>query len=132
MPSIADQPNLHACAHLYASDINSLLMVAAHTGLELNHSQMASLSQTVVFHSQAPGFAMAGKAGDATWFVQEVFTDRLGDGRATHRSSIWSEEGVHIASTIQDGLIRLRFEDENELERAKEGVNGIPVWESKL
>lgn len=128
MPSIADQPNLHACAHLYASDINSLFMVAAHTGLEHNHSQMASLSQTVVFHSQAQGFVV----GREKWYVQEVSTDRMGDGRGMHRSRIWSEEGGHVASSMQDGLIRLRFEDEEEIERAREGLKGVPVWHSKL
>jgi len=132
MPGIDAQPNLHACAHLYASDINSLFLVAAHTGLELNFSQMASLSQTVVFHTQSSGFALGRGEGDGVWYVQEVLTDRMGDGRATHRSRIWSEGGGHVASTMQDGLIRLRFEDDAEIESAKKGLQGVPVWHSKL
>lgn len=128
MPSITSNPNLHACAHLYASDINSLFMVAAHTGLEHNYSQMASLSQTFVFHGQAQVFELA----VGGWYVQEVGTDRLGDGRATHWSRIWSEDGGHVASTVQDGLLRLRFEVEEEVERAKDGLRKVPVWNSKL
>jgi len=93
---------------------------------------MASLSQTVVFHSQASGFVVGSERGGGKWYVQEVSTDRMGDGRGIHRSRIWSEEGVHVASSMQDGLIRLRFEDEEEIGRAREGLKGVPVWHSKL
>jgi len=85
-----------------------------------------------VFHSQAPGFELGGQGKDEKWYVQEVSTDRLGDGRGVHRSRIWSEEGVHVASSMQDGLIRLKFKDDAEVERAKDGLKGVPVWYSKL
>lgn len=133
MPSLASDPNLHACAHLYASDVNSLLMVAAHTGLEGSYSQMASLSQTVLLHTGVGGFDVGDDGQGRKWYVLEVRADRLEDGRATHKSRIWREgDGLHVGSTMQDGLIRLRFQDEEEAERARRGLRGVPVWDAKL
>ncbi len=42
--------NLHACAHLYASDRNSMFLVTNALGIGNGFGRMASLSHTVVFH----------------------------------------------------------------------------------
>ena len=74
---------------------------------------MASLSHTVIFHNSGPALALGRSETEdkqqqqEKWFVQEVWTDRVVDGRTVHKSRIYSEDGVHVASTMQDGLLRL-------------------------
>jgi acyl-CoA thioesterase II len=43
------------------------------------------------------------------WFVQESWVSRVAGGRGLHNSRLWDyERGVHIATTIQDGLVRFK------------------------
>ncbi|KAF2645174.1 acyl-CoA thioesteras-like protein [Massarina eburnea CBS 473.64] len=43
------------------------------------------------------------------WFVQESWTTRAAGGRGLHTSRMWDySTGIHIATTIQDGLIRFK------------------------
>lgn len=55
-PSISDklnvtrEANLHACAHLYASDRNSLFIIPNHLSRGRDFTRMASLSHSVIFH----------------------------------------------------------------------------------
>ena len=45
------------------------------------------------------------------WFVQEAWLTRAAGGRGLHTSRMWDyETGVHIATTMQDGLIRFKPE----------------------
>lgn len=44
------EANLHACAHLYASDRNSLFIVPNHLSRGREFTRMASLSHSVIFH----------------------------------------------------------------------------------
>ncbi|KAI8942603.1 hypothetical protein NX059_000657 [Plenodomus lindquistii] len=44
------EANLHACAHLYASDRNSLFIIPNHLDRGRDFTRMASLSHTVIFH----------------------------------------------------------------------------------
>lgn len=48
--SVTREANLHACAHLYASDRNSLFIVPNHLDRGREFTRMASLSHSVVFH----------------------------------------------------------------------------------
>ena len=125
---------LHACAHLYLSDKHSLEFAAAHTGLQKRWTAMASLSHTVIFHTSGPALVLGRSEIEdhqdqgEKWFVQEVWTDRVVDDRTVHKSKIYSEDGVHVASTMQDGLLRLAPEDE--LEEGNE--DGKPKgWSSR-
>ena len=113
-----DEPNLHACAHLYASDRNSMFTVTNALGMGDRFTQMASLSHTVVLHEI--GESMLVDTGTPTgrkkedgqgvkgerWFCQEARSVRSGDGRGLHESRIWGPDGCLIASTIQDGMLR--------------------------
>lgn len=112
MPSISEQPNLHACAHLYASDRNSLVLVPNVVEVGNDYSAIASLSHTVVFHSEASDLAMTDADGRPRWFCQEFQVDRVSYGRGYVTSRIWREDGVHVASQSQDGLIRMRGSNE--------------------
>ncbi|KAH9216960.1 thioesterase-like superfamily-domain-containing protein [Leptodontidium sp. 2 PMI_412] len=122
-PLPPSSPNLHACAHLYASDRNSLYLIpnALHTGAEIR--QMGSLSHSVVFHVSSEALLMR----EGEWWVQESWTPRSGSGRAVHESWIWKlEDGegeggrgrdVHIASSWQDGLVRYSEKREEQKQR---------------
>lgn len=109
LPPTAHAPNLHAAAHLYASDRNSLFIIARHFGVsEERKGPLGSLSHTVVFHVGADALDMGSKSGeDASWFMQEAWSDRAGDGRGIHHSRMWDAEGRHIATTLQDGMVRV-------------------------
>ena len=99
--------NLHLCAHLYASDRNSLEMIPRALGRVSKHSSMASLAHTVVFHGRAQDLNMLEK-GEPKWFVQEAWASRSGEGRACHESRLldW-ESGTVVGTTLQDGMLRI-------------------------
>jgi len=112
--TIGDLPNdvnLHMCAHLYASDRNSLFVVAYHLGLGDSWSQMGSLAHTVTFH--APTQHLLFDSEDRTsnpqgnWFCNENWTERAAAGRAVFHSRGWSPDGTHVMTIMQDGMIRI-------------------------
>ena len=127
MPVGRNNLALHACAHLYLSDKHSLEFAAAHTSLHERWTAMASLSHTVIYHSSGPalGLGQSGREDNhqqqEKWFVQEVWTDRVADGRTVHKSELFSEDGVHVASTMQDGLLRLAPGDDGDVESEPQG-----------
>ena len=106
LPPAAD-PNLHACAHLFASDRNSLFPVPNFLGVGDGYSAIATLSHAVVFHGEGDDLAMTEPDGTARWFCQEFRVERVGHGRALVTSRIWREDGLHVASQSQDGLLRM-------------------------
>lgn len=119
MPPVSTAPNLHACAHLYASDRNSLFIIPKFWEINDNYTAMASLNHTVIFHGGEDLVDMQGgdEGPGGKWFCQEARTDRVADGRGVHHSRILDLEGRHIATTMQDGMIRLGFHEEEELEK---------------
>ncbi|KAK1044794.1 hypothetical protein LTR33_015268, partial [Friedmanniomyces endolithicus] len=75
MPAVGEDANIHLCAHLYASDRNSLFVISNHLGVGNDYSQMGSLSHTVIFHGTAEELDMIDrKTGGARWFCQEAWT----------------------------------------------------------
>ncbi|KAI9810307.1 MAG: hypothetical protein M1827_006357 [Pycnora praestabilis] len=139
LPSIATDPNIHACAHLYASDRNSLFLLARALGVGDGFKSMASLSHSVVFHGPVRNLSMSDtednrkeyenekeetkRQGEPRrlWFCQESRTSRSGNGRGLHESKIWDQCGRHVVSTWQDGLLRL---GEGQIIKAFKGVGG--------
>lgn len=126
LPPRREDPNLHAAVHLYASDFVSMFITVQHLGLDDNYSALASLSHTVVLHVDAEEMAVQAEdddelGGEAVrrWFCQEIWTDRAADRRGTHHSRIWDERGRHVATTLQDGLLRLHFEGEEDIEKIR-------------
>ncbi|KAK7529459.1 thioesterase-like superfamily-domain-containing protein [Phyllosticta citribraziliensis] len=106
MAAVGEEHNLHACAHLYACDRNSLFMIPNHLGAGDGYTQMASLSYTVVLHVTSQELATQVN-GKKRWFCQEARISRAGGNRGLHESRIWGEDGRHIATTMQDGLVRI-------------------------
>lgn len=109
-----DYDNLYACAHLYASDKNSLFVITSALDLEDSFVQIASLSHTVVFHNLGEPLRMFDwkSSGEKRWFVQEASSSQSGENRGLHESRIWGPDGTLIATTMQDGMIRLNLEKE--------------------
>jgi hypothetical protein len=112
--SIPRDPNMHLCAHLYASDRNSLYIVANHFDIGNDWTQMSSLVHTVIFHADMddlwfqPGEARSElDTVDGRWFCKEDWSDRVAAGRAMFHSKVWSANGKHVATMMQDGMIRV-------------------------
>ncbi|KAK4555025.1 hypothetical protein LTR86_007791 [Recurvomyces mirabilis] len=108
MPSVKEDPNMHVCAHLYASDRNSLFVISNHLGVGNAYSQMGSLSHKVIFHADASELNMLDSVtNQPRWFCQESWTGGARQGRGIHHSRLWRDNGLHLATTLQDGMMRL-------------------------
>jgi acyl-CoA thioesterase II len=107
--------NLYACAHMYASDKNSLLLIPRALGIK-HWTEMASLTLTVILHRHAEPMRMIDwemvTEGDnelpKKWFVQEGWTPQAAENRAVHESHLWSRDGILLGTSLQDSLLRLR------------------------
>ncbi|CZR57228.1 uncharacterized protein PAC_07118 [Phialocephala subalpina] len=99
--SLTSNPNLHACAHLYASDRNSVFVVSNATKIGDNIKAMGSLSHSVVFHGNSTDLLIR----EGEWRCQESRTPRSGNGRGVVESRIWNGKS-HVASTWQEGQLR--------------------------
>ncbi|SMR58813.1 unnamed protein product [Zymoseptoria tritici ST99CH_1E4] len=115
---LPEEHNMHLCAHLYASDRNSLYIVANHFELADHYTGMGSLAHTFIFHSPARAMMFGSTGADdrskspmhdqsGRWFCMEIWGSRLGGGRGVHHCRIWNSDGQHVATSIQDGMIRL-------------------------
>ena len=113
------EANMHACAHLYASDRNSLFIVPNHLDRQRDFTRMASLSHTVIFHVGIQDLVLPpepridhpeavptlwedgpiplcnferhdqGDEEGRKWFVQEAWLTRAAGGRGLHSSRMW-------------------------------------------
>lgn len=111
--------NLYACAHLYASDKNSALLIPRALG-NTNILSIASLTITFIFHQHGEALRMIDWGASPTqgtaestrnkWFIQEAWTPRSGENRAVHESWLWSPDGTLLATTLQDSLLRFPSE----------------------
>ncbi|KAK5167511.1 uncharacterized protein LTR77_007210 [Saxophila tyrrhenica] len=113
---LAADPNLHLCAHLYASDRNSLYIVANQMDVGDLYTQMSSLVHQTSFHGNmedlmfGPSETNHGPMDDKTppgkWFCKEDLTLRAASGRAMLHGRLWASNGAHIGTVTQDGMIR--------------------------
>jgi acyl-CoA thioesterase II len=113
--TIGDMPpsdaNLHMCAHLYASDRNSLFNIANHLEVDGSYSQMGSLAHTVTFHAPIKSLLFKPVEGtgnpQGNWFCKEDWTERASVGRGIFHSRGWAPDGTHVLTVMQDGMIRV-------------------------
>jgi acyl-CoA thioesterase len=125
MPPFSDDPNLHACAHLYASDRNGLFIISTLLNMSDQFRQMTSLSHSVILHFTGNELSMLDDEGAARWFCQEARVCRTADGRGTVDSRLWSDRYNHIGTTYQDALARARGSiSPSEVNSAKKSIKG--------
>jgi len=120
--SFTKNPNLDACAHLYHSDRESVWGIVRQYELLDTLDSAASLSHTVVFHS-SPDQIRFNKGGTRNWFYLETGSERVSDGRGLHQGRIYDEDGNHIATTMQDGGIRLSKLSEEDIKERERKLN---------
>ncbi|KAL5366116.1 thioesterase-like superfamily-domain-containing protein [Aspergillus floccosus] len=114
--------NLYACAHMYSCDKNSLLLIPRALG-HTTWVAMASLSITVVFHEHGDALRMMDWDSPVTqdgepakrWFIQEAWSPRSGENRVIHESWLWSPDGKLVATSYQDGMLRLQAKENSSL-----------------
>lgn len=66
-----------------------------------NVETMVSLSHTIYFHNQR-----AVRADD--WLLAEMDTPWAGDDRGLVQQRIWNQDGLLVATCVQEGLVRMR------------------------
>ena len=44
---------------------------------------------------------------DGKWFCKEDWVSRVSGGRVVFQSRVWTPEGTHAATAMQDGMMRL-------------------------
>ncbi|UQX87146.1 acyl-CoA thioesterase II [Jatrophihabitans telluris] len=93
-------PLVHVCAVTFASDMNLLDSVLIHHGLaaRLDPISMASLDHAMWFHR---GF----RADEWLLYISESPSAAGGRGLATGR--FFTQDGRHVVSVAQEGMIRL-------------------------
>lgn len=98
---VSNDPILHACLLVYESD-NTLIGTARlpHRGnFDREQMQVASLDHAMWFHQPV----------DVNqWLLYAQDSPSSSAGRGLSRGTIYNEAGLLIASTVQEGLIRLR------------------------
>ena len=113
---LPQDPNLHLCAHLYASDRNSLYIVTNQLDVGDLYTQMSSLVHQTSFHgnienlmfgpSKSDDSQMDDSSESGRWYCKEDTTLRVANGRAMLHGRLFASNGAHIATATQDGLIR--------------------------
>lgn len=108
--------NLYACAHMYSSDKNSLLLIPRALGIK-HWAAMASLTLTVIIHRHGKALRMIdwdavsedkGLDLPMKWFTQEGWTPQSAENRAVHESHLWNPDGTLLGTSMQDSMLRLR------------------------
>ena len=96
---LPEEPLLHACAATYASDLFLLSTALPPHGAVIGdpNLQFASLDHAVWFH--APFRA-------DEWLLYEQESTWAGSGRALCRGTLFDRTGVHVASVMQEGMLR--------------------------
>jgi acyl-CoA thioesterase-2 len=99
--AMPDDARLHRCALAYASDMGALQAAMRAGGITFRDSavQVASLDHALWFHR------------DFRFDEWLLFTYRavsVSAGRGLSRGSVHTREGTHVASLVQEGLMRAR------------------------
>lgn len=97
--TLPDDPLLHQAAIVYASDFNLLITALLPHGLSFftTPMQIASLDHAMWIHRPA-------RADE--WLLYAVESSNANNGRAFCTGKIYTSDGILIASTAQEGLIR--------------------------
>lgn len=120
-----DDMKLHACIIAYASDSGFITTAAAANGYLISSrsiGMIASLDHTIWFHTPARA---------DTWLLYDIHSPRTNNGRGMAFGKIYSQDGILVATTAQEGIVRLS-EREQEKRRKKDVASTAAETESKL
>lgn len=97
---LPDHPELHQALLAYASDFNLISTATLPHGVSFlqGHVQMASLDHAMWFHRPA-------RVDD--WLLYACDSPSAGNARGLARGEIFARDGRLVASTCQEGLIRV-------------------------
>ncbi|SAL97359.1 hypothetical protein [Absidia glauca] len=102
----SDDPKIHAGIIAYASDAGILATAAYANGLRFGGNRigmMASLDHSIWFHRHC-------RADD--WLLHDMHSPRSSEGRGTAFGRIYTRDGTLVATTAQEGIIRLSKEEQ--------------------
>jgi acyl-CoA thioesterase-2 len=97
---LPDDPLFHVCAMTFASDLTLLDSVLIHHGLatKLDPVTMASLDHAMWFHR---------KFRADEWFLYSSESPSAAGGRALATGRFFTRDGRHVASVVQEGMLRV-------------------------
>jgi acyl-CoA thioesterase-2 len=97
---LPEDPLMHVCAVTFASDLNLLDSVLIHHGLaaQLDPISMASLDHAMWFHRQF-------RADE--WLLYISGSPSASGGRGLGIGRFFTQDGRHVVSVAQEGMIRL-------------------------
>lgn len=107
--------NLYACAHMYACDKNSIMLIPRALGIR-HWTDITSLTLVVIVHQHSDSFRMIdwekspspnGSHIPMKWFIQEGWTPQSAENRGVHESYLWGPDGTLVATTLQDSMLRI-------------------------
>jgi acyl-CoA thioesterase-2 len=94
---LPDDPRVQAAALAFASDLTLMSASVARLGTGWGSFVGASLDHAVWFHRPMRADA---------WFLYEIDSPSATAGRALCTGEIWAADGTHVATVVQEGLIR--------------------------
>jgi acyl-CoA thioesterase-2 len=97
--SLPDDPLLHVCALTFASDLTLLDPVLMRHGIAwgIDNVMGASLDHAMWFHRPF-------RADE--WLLYESMSPSASDARGLAIGRIWTRDGRHVVSVVQEGLVR--------------------------
>jgi acyl-CoA thioesterase-2 len=97
---LPDDPLLHVCALTFASDLHLLDAVLIRHGLAPGYDPlvMASLDHAMWFHRPF-------RADE--WFLYEISSGSASGSRGLGQGQFFSAAGEHVATVMQEGMVRL-------------------------
>ncbi|KAG2227460.1 hypothetical protein INT45_007485 [Circinella minor] len=109
---LSDDPRLHACIIAYASDSGFIGTAALANGLSPRAiGMMASLDHSMWFHAPA-------RADE--WLLYEMQSPRTSEGRGVAFGRIYTQDGTLIATTAQEGIVRLSRREQERRRKQRE------------
>ena len=98
---ISNDNNLHRMLLAYASDYNLLSTALQPHRSKISNLIMASLDHAMWFHRE---FRMD------EWLLYSLDSPSASNSRGFTRGSIYNQEGILVASVVQEGLMRIKTE----------------------
>jgi acyl-CoA thioesterase-2 len=96
---LSDDPLEHLAAFTYASDVSLLGATLAAHEVDTTGVQMASLDHTIWFHRPF-------RADE--WWLYDQWSPSAGGARGLSLGRVFTQDGMLVATTAQEGLIRPR------------------------